>query len=311
MNPRSIPAGVAVPERQLDLLQIEPRAHGVDRHSRLDAEPGCDGKAHRPRALREPPLARQRLACHEARPGRDQRPCRPLCDPEAAALAAGEDGDREVRRRTRSAGGDHRRGRRRRAGAARVAAPARQASALDPYRVATAVRRRLRRPRRPRRWHRASRRRPRRSRRRGTRRAAGAPPCRSSPPRPSPRRGRRAAPSSSGRLQRQRRKHAVGRRLLDAVVTACRAGEKEHECQPPGSRVDAVHSREAVAREGRDGTVLRRGRAGHRRREARFARRRGRDRRGSPSSGRAAARRRAPPRPRPQAPPTILPAPRG
>ena len=131
-NPREVAAGGAVAQRQLDLLDPEAGAGGVDRHPHLAAEPGREREARRPCRRRERALARERLRALEAASAPDQRAGAALGDAEAAALLLGERRDREVGAVLERAARGRRRGRRRRA-AARPARPrARRASSACP-----------------------------------------------------------------------------------------------------------------------------------------------------------------------------------
>ena len=96
-EPGGIPPGHPVPQLKLELRDAEAGPRRVDGRADLAAEAGGEREAHRPRALRERPLAGERLLRDEAGPGPDESPGSPLRDPETAALTLGEDGDREVR----------------------------------------------------------------------------------------------------------------------------------------------------------------------------------------------------------------------
>src|SRR6266545_4642191 len=80
----------AMLELELDLLDRQAGADGVDRHPRLDAEAGCEREDRRARRRREVALTRERLGRLEAAAEPDQRPCDALRDPEATALPACE-----------------------------------------------------------------------------------------------------------------------------------------------------------------------------------------------------------------------------
>ena len=87
-EPAQVAPGRAVLEVELDLLDLEPGADGVDRHPRLDAEAHRDGEHGGAGARGEAALPRERLARREAAAQPDQRARRRLREPEAAADAA-------------------------------------------------------------------------------------------------------------------------------------------------------------------------------------------------------------------------------
>ena len=95
-NPRSVAAGRAMLEVELDLGDAKAGACGVDRHPRLDTEAGRDREELRARCAREDALTRQRLADTEPTAPGDERAGDRLGDPEAAARAVREDGDGEI-----------------------------------------------------------------------------------------------------------------------------------------------------------------------------------------------------------------------
>ncbi len=73
---RCIAAARAMAQRELELLNAEPRANRVDRHPHLAAEAGSRREAGNARGRRERALARERLARVEA--GRAREPVRAL-----------------------------------------------------------------------------------------------------------------------------------------------------------------------------------------------------------------------------------------
>ncbi len=91
-----VAAGGAVAERQLDLLDAQPGAGGVDRRAHLAAEAGGKREDGAARGGRKRALARERLARVDARQRLDQHAGRALGDAEAAALPLGERGDGQV-----------------------------------------------------------------------------------------------------------------------------------------------------------------------------------------------------------------------
>ena len=163
-EPAQVAAGRAVLEIELDLLDLEAGADGVDRHPRLDAEAHRDGEHGRrgrapsgdagPRAAR---AARGRSAAGSAS-------ARPSSRARGRRRPAPRTPRSPAPPRTRRAAAGRRGDRRRRAGAGPARAAARRASAPGPCRGARAGSRARRPPRRARRSRRASRRRRRRSR---------------------------------------------------------------------------------------------------------------------------------------------------
>ena len=91
-----VAAGGAVPELELDLAHVEPVAECVDRHPRLDAEPGRDREEGLACALGQHALARQRLAHPSTGAQLDQRARDVLRDAQPAPHPASEGGDGNV-----------------------------------------------------------------------------------------------------------------------------------------------------------------------------------------------------------------------
>ena len=91
-----VPPRLAVREIELHLLDVETGTHRVDRHPRLDPEPGRERKHLRASTLGEEALPRERLGHQPAAAARDQGPRGALREPEPAAGAPGEARDREI-----------------------------------------------------------------------------------------------------------------------------------------------------------------------------------------------------------------------
>ena len=141
-----VAAGLAVAQRQLELRDAEPGARGVDRHAHFAAESGGEREAllrARPRDSARWPESGSRAS--KPASATDERARHALGDPEAAAAALGERGDREVGAVPDERPEVARRGRRRRARAAPAAQPARRASAPVPCLAAAAAARGRRR----------------------------------------------------------------------------------------------------------------------------------------------------------------------
>ena len=254
-----------------DLLHREPRAHGVDRHPRLDAEPGRDREdAARARA-RQPALAGERLARRRARSAaRISARAAPFAIPKPPPARSAKRRDGQVGARVGRAGAGRRGGRRRRAGARPAELPLgeRQRLSLAAAREAEHASRRP--PRRARRWRRASRRRRRSPRRPGTARAAPSTvaPIRSSSSRAATRTVSSAQPLVRPRLDR--RQHASSRVGRRRSCPARRPGTSRTSASAPAGVVDAVDGREPGLE--KPGTALGVAPGPRRRRPARRAR---------------------------------------
>jgi hypothetical protein len=88
-----VAAGRAMFELERDLLDVNPRAHGVDRHPCLRPEARRERKDGGARFRRERALSRERLRRLEAGTEADEGARGRLRDPEAAALTPRKDGD--------------------------------------------------------------------------------------------------------------------------------------------------------------------------------------------------------------------------
>ena len=96
-EPAQVTPGGAMPEIDLDLLDGQARPHRVHGHPGLGTgEPEREREHPAARSRRQRALAGDRLARLQAAGRANQRPRRPLDDPEPAALPLGKRGDREV-----------------------------------------------------------------------------------------------------------------------------------------------------------------------------------------------------------------------
>jgi hypothetical protein len=85
-----------VTQRKLHLEDAQARARGVDRHSHLAAEPGCNREARGPRSPRDRALPGERLAHFEPAQQLDQSTAHALRETEASANSFREYGDVQI-----------------------------------------------------------------------------------------------------------------------------------------------------------------------------------------------------------------------